>query len=83
MIAAILEFSFFFLFEFFFYTIFYWTGALLIRFLTLWKIRFPLWGRQVFKERKDEVDQVWLCISIGLLFYLTFVVLFYLYFFGN
>jgi hypothetical protein len=83
MVAVIFEFLFFILLELVFYTMFYLTGAFLIRLLTLWKVRYPYLGRKVFKERKDQIDHLWLCISIGMIFYLIVGVGFYLQFFEN
>ena len=74
MLAAVFEVLFFFLWETVFYTVFYFTGAVLIRVFTLWKVRFPLWGGKILNEKKHEIDHLWLSILVGILFYVLLAV---------
>ncbi len=75
MIAALLEFLTFAIWELFLAFVFYTTGALFLRIISLGKLKPPLTMPKAFRENKEQIEYIEICYFLGF-FVCLFLVLF-------
>jgi hypothetical protein len=63
------------LWEFTFAIIFYNSGSVLIRLVSLGKVNFPLIYPARFKTGKSKIKNAFLCYLVGIIFYMSLIVI--------
>jgi hypothetical protein len=63
------------LWEFIFAIIFYNSGSVLIRILSLGKIKFPIISPLSFRKEKHQIKNASICYLVGMVFYMSFAVI--------